>query len=392
MDASVLVVLQLAGGNDGLNTLIPAGNDHYARARPQLGIPAQPDMMLSPEFMLHPSLTGFKRLYDHGWLAAVHAVGYPKPNRSHFRSMEIWQTASDSDRAEKYGWIGRCFDHAWADAGAAIGVALTGPAPQAFASRGGQGIVTLDPGAFRAPGGMDPDEDPESGHRPSEEGDEADPAENTGGSIGGLGGQAPGMQPSTEWLRRIEHEALRSSRDMQRILATSKNFAPYPSTRLARELSMAGRLISGGMPTRIYYLSHGGYDTHVGQAAAHARRLRELGDALLAFMNDMDAAGHRTRVAVMIFSEFGRRVRENASGGTDHGAAGPVFLCGGGVPPGLHGTFPSLAPDNLARGDIPHACDFRSVYATLLERHLRVDPLAVLGRAFPLLTAAASPA
>ncbi|MBP7276488.1 MAG: DUF1501 domain-containing protein [Kiritimatiellae bacterium] len=391
-DASVLVILQLAGGNDGLNTLIPIGNDHYSRARPQLGIHAQPETMLNPEFMLHPSLIGFKQMYDRGWLSAIHAVGYPRPNRSHFRSMEIWQTASDSDRVEKYGWIGRCFDQAWANAGAAIGIALTGQSPQSFASRGGQGMVTRDPDAFRAPDGMTSDTNPESANHSAEEDDETDPSANTGGSIGGLGGQASGMKPSLDRLRRIEQEAVHYSRQMQRILAGARNAAPYPSSRLARDFSTVGRLISGRMPTRMYYLSHGGYDTHVGQAAAQARRLRELGDALLAFMNDMDASGQRARVAVMVFSEFGRRIRENASGGTDHGAAGPVFVCGGGIPPGLHGTFPSLAPEDSPQGDVPHTCDFRSIYATLLRGHLRVNPIAVLGREFPPLPTSSVPA
>jgi len=209
-----------------------------------------------------------------------------------------------------------------------------------------------------------------------------------GGSIDMLGGsarQAMSHEHPLDFLERTQLDAQVSSEQIGAILRGAAPDAVYPTSRLGRDLQTVGRLIGGGMTSRVYYVSQGGYDTHANQAGAHERLLRELGDALHAFAQDMTQQGNFERVVIMTFSEFGRRVQENANNGTDHGAAAPVFITGGAVQGGVFEKMPSLNPADLVRGDLQHAVDFRSIYATLLERHLRAPSAPVLGRRFPLL-------
>ncbi len=381
----VLVIVQLAGGNDGLNTLVPFADDHYRKARPSLAVGADKVLKFDDAMGFHPSLTGLRDLYGEGLLSVVQAVGYPNPNRSHFRSMEIWQTASDANRVERHGWIGRYFDNACGGCDATAAICLGAEAPQAFAAATPRGLVFQDPRQFRrldTPDAADPED---ALYRRMNHLD--DEGLQAGGSIGALGGSAAsdGSAP-LDFLARVAFDAEQGSARVRSIAAAAA-LQGFPATRLGRELELTARFIGGGLPSRIYYLSHGGFDTHSNQPGTHDRLLRELGDALLAFSREMKRQGEHQRVAVMVFSEFGRRVAENASRGTDHGAAAPVFLLGGGLSPGLHGRAPSLAPADLDHGDVKHATDFRSVYATLLERHLRVKSAPILGRAYPLLGA-----
>jgi uncharacterized protein (DUF1501 family) len=378
------VVLQLSGGNDGLNTVVPLGNDHYRRARPQLGLDAGNCLKIDDATGLHPALTGIKALFDHGHAAIVQAVGYPNPNRSHFRSMEIWHTATDADRVARQGWIGRYFDNACAGEDAGVGVAIGKETPQAFAARTPLGVTFQRPEQYRYFG---PDDTSELGMAESElfrrmnERDE----DRSGSSIGGLSGSARRPQHGSP-LRFLERTALDAQVTSDRIneLAGNRtNRADYPATRLGTDLRTVSRLIAGGLPTRIYYVSLGGFDTHTNQAGTHQRLLGEFGGAVAAFIRDMKEQGNLDRVLVLTFSEFGRRVKENASGGTDHGAGAPLFVFGGRVKPGVHGQAPSLEPDDLFRGDVVHRVDFRSVYATLLNRHLGADSRSILGRDFP---------
>ena len=380
-DGTILVVLQLAGGNDGLNTVIPVENDFYYNARPRLAIAKAQALHLADGVGLHPALAGVKDLFDDGRLSIIQGVGYPNPNRSHFRSMEIWQTASDADRAEQYGWLGRFFDNQCAGLDASAGVAIGNEAPQAFTARRPKGVTFASPRQFRRlKGGMDED-DEELYHRMNNL-----PDDMTGGSIGALAGghNVHREERPIDFLERTALDAQVSS-DRIRTLSQTAVRTSFPSTRVGRDLELIARLIGGGMPTRIYYVSHGGFDTHANQLASHERLLREFGDALKAFLDEMKAQGNHERVALLGFSEFGRRVAENASNGTDHGAAAPVFIAGGRFPAGLHGAMPALDPKQLDRGDLRHAIDFRSVFATLLERHLAAPSAPILGRAFPLL-------
>jgi uncharacterized protein (DUF1501 family) len=204
-----------------------------------------------------------------------------------------------------------------------------------------------------------------------------------GGSIGMLNGPGSlGKLSALDFLERTEMDAKVSQQEIAQASAKAKNSVPYPGTRLGQNFAMVSRLIAGGMPTRIYYLSQGGFDTHTQQAPAHERLLKEMGDAVAAFLADLKAHGNLGRVSLMTFSEFGRRVKENASGGTDHGAAAPLFLAGGGVKAGLLGQMPSLAPKDLFDGDVKYNTDFRSVYATILEKHLGVKSEPILKKSF----------
>jgi len=386
-DGNILVVLQLAGGNDGLNTVIPVGNDEYLKARPKIAIRDKAALLLDSKTGLHPALGGLSAAYQDGHLAVVQAVGYPNPNRSHFRSTEIWATATDENQSSTTGWIGRYFDNACQGCDAAVGIALAGQTPQAFSAMVPKGVLYQGGGwgggkkkqkeaglMLEADGSMVMEDDEGDG-----------PA---GGSIGEIGGPSnKGKMSSLDFLERTDMDAKVSQQEIAKASARAKNAVPYPGSRLGQNFAAVARLIAGGMPTRVYYLSQGGYDTHIDQAAAHERLLREMGDAVAAFLADLKAQGNLDRVSLMTFSEFGRRLKENASGGTDHGAAAPLFLAGGAVHAGLHGKMPSLAKKDLNDGDVKFNVDFRSVYATVLEKHLGVKSDSILGRNFPLLNA-----
>ena len=386
-DSTILVVLQMAGGNDGINTVVPYGNDYYHNARPRLGLSAQQVLKLNGEIGFHNALTGFKDLFDAGHLAVVQGVGYPNPNRSHFRSTEIWQTASDSDQVEKYGWLGRYFDNACPGCDPTVGVDIGGQTPQAFFAKTPTGISLANPQNYRfiSPGRFRPGQvdSLEESYEKMNEMPETAPDVNSGGTIGALASSV--QQPGGSALHFIERTALDaqiSSEKIRAITARVKNQGSYPATKLAGDLKLIAQLIAGGLPTRVYYVSQGGYDTHINQAGTQERLLKELGDAMNAFVADLKAQGNLQRVLVMTFSEFGRRVAENANGGTDHGAAAPMFVIGDKVKAGLLGRYPSLAPHDLFEGDIKYTTDFRGVYAGVLESWLRVRSLPILGRQF----------
>lgn len=372
-DAPILVVLQLAGGNDGLNTLVPFADDAYFRARPTLAI--KDPLRISDALGLHPNMTGLRGMYDDGNLAVIQGVGYPNPNRSHFRSTEIWQTASDADKTESRGWIGRYFDACCQGEDPAVGVSIGSQSPQAFAANHPKGISFAQPEQFRF--ASEKSSDPDAAEEFFRSVNEA----NDGGSIGMLQGSSPAQGETMDFLRRTALDAQMSSDKVLAITRKSRSEVAYPSSGLASSLNLVARLIAGGMPTRIYYVAQGGYDTHSNQKGSHERLLGELDAAVTAFTGDLKSQGNFERVALMTFSEFGRRVAENGSGGTDHGAAAPLFVLGGAVKPGLFGKSPSLA--DLQRGDLVHEVDFRSVYASLLQNWLRVPVEPILHRAFP---------
>ena len=386
-DGNILVVLQLAGGNDGLNTVIPLGNDEYRKSRPTIGVPEASILKLDPQTGLHPSLSGLASAFQEGHLAVVQGVGYPNPNRSHFRSTEIWATAVDSNKSSNTGWIGRYFDNACSGCDASVGIAMASQMPQALTASVPKGVL------YQGGGGGGKKKNKKSGGAKAEADgsmmmEEDDDAGQAGGSIGMLNGPGNlGKLSALDFLERTEMDAKVSQQEIAQASGKAKNSVPYPGTRLGQNFAMVSRLIAGGMPTRIYYLSLGGFDTHTQQAGAHERLLKEMGDAVAAFLSDLKAQGNLERVSLMTFSEFGRRVKENASGGTDHGAAAPMFLAGGGIKSGLLGQMPSLAPRDLFDGDVKYNTDFRSVYATVLEKHLGVKSAGILRTQFPLLGA-----
>jgi uncharacterized protein (DUF1501 family) len=381
-DATILVVLQMAGGNDGLNTVVPYANDFYHKARPRIGLKAEDVLKLNGDIGFHTALKGIKELYDGGELSVIQGVGYPNPNRSHFRSTEIWQTASDADRVEKHGWLGRYFDAACAGADPAVGVTIGSQLPEAFFAAKPKGICFNNPQNYRFMANGTATE--ESYKKLNElEMSNALPDENSGGSIGML----PAGMPMTggraiDFISRTALDAQHSSDEIRGIAARVQNQATYPNSPLAGSLKLVAKLIGGGLPTRVYYVSQGGYDTHTNQVPTQQRLLQDLGDSTKAFVEDMKAQGNLPRVLVMTFSEFGRRVSENANGGTDHGAAAPMFIVGGKVKAGLLGKYPSLAPSDLFQGDVKYNVDFRSVYGGVLENWLKTRSAPILGRQF----------
>ncbi len=387
-DSTILVVLQMAGGNDGLNTLVPYANDHYHRARRRLNLGRSNLLKLDDDVALHASMTGLKQLYDDGELGIVQGVGYPNPNRSHFRSTEIWQTASDSNKFETLGWIGRYFDHACKGADPTVGINVGRQNPQAFASRDPLGVTVQNPSTYRF---IDPirgsqkdmmaaDKSLRALNQPDEDDGSLDLV--SGDTIGGIAGKTMLQGSPLDFLERTALDAQVSSDEILKISEKARNLVNYPQSALSNSLRMVARLIGGGLSPRVFYLNQGGYDTHVNQAQTHERLLRELSGGLKAFVADLKAQGNFDRVMVMTFSEFGRRLQENASGGTDHGAGSLLFTIGKKINAGLLGEYPSLAPGDLTRGDLGHSIDFRSVYAAVLEQWLKTDSAPVLGRKF----------
>jgi uncharacterized protein (DUF1501 family) len=365
-EGRTLIVLELAGGNDGLNTVIPIESDAYRRARPTLALPKERCLSLRNGFALHPSLVGLKELYDEGEVSVVHGVGYPNPDRSHFRSMEIWHTARPDTEAgrERTGWLGRTLDLDPKARGRLPAVALRPEMPLAVA---GERIVVpalTDPRSF----GYDASD--ERGRVMRELLKGTCESKRNGNDAG---------DPLAA-VRRAAGSALRTSEEMDRLSEGYESQVTYPATRLGTSLRTVAQMLTRGLGPRVVYLGRSGFDTHAAQAGAHERLLTEVGDSILAFRRDLKKQRLEREVLVLIFSEFGRRVAENASRGTDHGAAGPVFLIGDRVKPGLFGQAPDL--NRLTRGDLQHTTDFRRVYATVIERFLGVRAHKVLGPGF----------
>ena len=354
----VLVVVQLSGGNDGLNTVIPYGDELYAKNRQLLRIPSSQVLKVDGSLGLHPSLEGLSKLLEDGHLAIVQGIGYPNPSRSHFRSMDIWQTARLAEKLPGEGWLGRAiarlkFGHEGTLPAVHFG---SGKLPLALVGR-----------AIAVPSlsGL------------------ADYRLRADASSRKLLEDLASVQRSDDTLQFLQRASLQAYTSSSRLEELARKYdtpVRYPDTGLARKLKLIAQLIDSGFGTRIFYVSLGGFDTHANQPAVHANLLRELGGAVQAFMEDLGGHGQRDRVLLMTFSEFGRRVKENGSHGTDHGAGAPMFLAGGRVSNGVIGKHPSLS--DLDRGDLKFHTDFRRVYATILEEWLGCPSREVLGGQF----------
>jgi len=370
-----LVLVQLTGGNDGLNTVVPYADDAYHAARRTLGLAPGAVLRLDERVGLHPSLAGLRRIYDAGELAVVQGVGYEDAVRSHFKSYEIWHTARSAGRASGDGWVARLVEAAWADAPGELVVHVGREAPYSVYSSTRPAVALDSPSAYRWFG--------DAGQ--SELGGCAlDPA-----GAGGTPQPAPGRDALLAKLRGVQRDARSSSARIQRAALDYRPSVEYPRNgRLGAALRDVAALIHGGLGTRVFSTAIGSFDTHANQESDHARLLAELDGALAAFQRDLAASAAGRRTLVMVFSEFGRRVAENGSRGTDHGKAGPMFLLGPAVEGGLHGAHPSLT--DLDDGDLAHTVDFRSVYATVIERWFGVPHETVLGARYetqPLLRA-----
>jgi uncharacterized protein (DUF1501 family) len=358
-DGRVLVVIQLDGGNDGINTVVPFKDEGYARNRDALALPPKRLIAVTEGIGLHPAMEGAGRMIEAGRLAIVPGVGYPNPDRSHFRSMAIWHTARfDPLDHTGPGWIGRGLD-----ARAVPGT--SGPASLYI----GAGAV---PSALRgtsAPAGSLEHIDDLTLDQPGA----AKPA---------AGDAMDNRESSDSVASFVQRAALDAYATADRLSALGRDDsnARYPSSGLAQRLRLIARLLKGGFGARVFYTLQTGYDTHGAQPGTHFQLLNELSGALEAFHADLGASGLLDRVLVLAFSEFGRRVAENGSAGTDHGTSGPVFLAGTHIQSGLIGSYPSLT--DLVDGDLKMTVDFRRVYATVLEGWLGLASKTALNGTF----------
>lgn len=369
----VLVLVQMAGGNDGLNTVIPHGEDEYYKARPGIGIPKANVLKITDALGFHPQMTGFKELYDEGLLAIVQGVGYPNPDRSHFRSMDIWHSARPDIEYTQDGWLGRALDQTLeGHAGKMRAMALgTNRLPLALtASRANVPSISNLAG-YRLDLGSGLEENRKLQRRLM--GEIADRPGDAG---------ARGAAADLDFLRKTALTAFSSADRLKEVTTSYKPAATYPQNGLGEKLKVVAQIVAGELGTRVVFVSLDGFDTHAQQAGAHQALLGELASATRAFFQDLKGHGLDDRVVLATFSEFGRRVKENGSLGTDHGAASQVFIVGPKIKAGIHGAHPSLT--DLIEGDLKFHTDFRSVYATLLTKVLEWPVEPVLKGTFPL--------
>ncbi len=353
----ILVVVQFSGGNDGLNTIVPFNNDIYYQLRPTVAIPKKEVIQLDNGLGFNPAMQALKSLYDNGEMSIINNVGYPNPDRSHFRSMDIWQTGSNSDEYLSSGWLGRYLDqnclgcdiaHHALEVDDDLSMALKGTKRSGFA--------VADPNLLK-------------------------------------------RTASNEFLKTIAHhhdheheenvaylyKTLTDTQSSADYLAekykTHRSTVNYPSSQISNKLRRVAKLITADADTKIYYVNHGGFDTHVGQKKRQAKLLKQYAEAMAAFTKDLKQNNLFEDTLVMTFSEFGRRVKQNGNHGTDHGAANNVHLIGGKLKKaGFYNEGPNLS--NLENGDLIYDIDFRKIYANILEDWLGANSNAILGKGF----------
>lgn len=354
----VVVVLQLSGGNDGLNTVIPVRNDIYYKARPLLGIRREASLLLNDETGLHPALTAFKQLYDEGNLAVVNSVGYPEPERSHFRSMDIWHTAAESSEYLTTGWIGRYLDNYCTDCHQPVGgIEADDVLSLALKGEHVKGIALKDPRRLFNAANEAFFKDVLNNH------------------------EAVHEASTSSYLYKTLAETLSSAAYIFKESKQLPTIASYPATTLGHDLKTIASLIFSDINTRVYYVSLGSFDTHAGQAARQKKLFAEMNEAVAAFVADLKINHRFQDVLLFTFSEFGRRVQQNASNGTDHGAANNMLLVSGALQQkGLINPMDGL--EDLMNGDIKFKVDFKQVYATVLHKWLGADDHRILGRAY----------
>ena len=360
----ILVVVQLSGGNDGLNTIVPYRNDLYYQHRPSLAIAAGKVLKVSDELGFHPALAPLQGLYDRGYLGVFNNVGYPNPDRSHFRSMDIWQTASP-ERYLQTGWIGRYLDANCPGCSVAdqadqaielddtLSLALKGDTIKGLAMKDPRKLYNAVHHSFI--------------HEVAQN--------NTAAGVN---------DPSLHYLYKTLAETVSSADFLYQKAGAPSSGPDYPQSDFSKKLKTVAQLIHARVPTRVYYVSMAGFDTHVNQQAQHQRLLQLYSEGITAFVEDLEKSDRMKDVLIMTFSEFGRRVAQNASGGTDHGTANNLFVLTKHLKQkGFLNNTPDLL--KLDNGDLIHQLDFRSVYATILDRWLEVEPKKILSDAYPTL-------
>jgi uncharacterized protein (DUF1501 family) len=355
----VVVVIQFSGGNDGLNTVIPVRNDIYYKQRPKLGITKDKSLIITDEVGLNPALAVFKGLYDDGSLSILNSVGYPNPDRSHFRSMDIWHSASASNEYVNTGWVGRYLDAQCKgcdkptqamELDDVLSLALKGEQSKGLAFKDPQKLYNTSNGKYF--------KDINANHQNGEE--------------------------TIDYLYKTMSETISSADYIYQQSKAHPTNEVYPATNLGKDLKTIASLIFSDINTKVYYVSLGSFDTHVNQEGQQKRLFTELNDAVKAFTDDLKKNNRFNDVLMMTFSEFGRRVTQNASGGTDHGTANNMFFISGGLKQkGILNAMPDLA--DLNEGDLKHKVDFKNVYATVLNKWLGADDKMILGNKFEYL-------
>ena len=351
-----LVVIQLSGGNDGLNTIVPYRNDQYFRLRPSLHIPANEVLAVTDELGFHPALAPLRSVFDEGKMAILNSVGYPNPDRSHFRSMEIWQTASDADEYLSTGWLGRFLDASCsAGDGAQLGIEVNDVLSPALKGERIKGLAMQNPQRL-----YDALHNKMLQHLAT-------------GKVSG--------NEQLSYLYKTLAESYSASEYLYEKYRIRKSNSEYPPTEFSRHLKTVAQLIQSGADTQVYYVSLSGFDTHVRQRPSQQRLLSIYAEGVAAFIRDLQRYDSFSDVMILTFSEFGRRVEENASGGTDHGTANNIFIMGDRL---RKSGFVNETPDltALIDGDLVYTIDFREIYATLLDKWLNIESRQVLSRSF----------
>jgi uncharacterized protein (DUF1501 family) len=347
----LLVLVELKGGNDGLNTVIPYADTQYAALRPRLAIPRDQVVQLTESAGLHPSLAPLKDLWDRHELAVVQGVGYPQPNLSHFRSIEIWDTASASDEYLEDGWLARAFALSPSPAGFAADGVVVGPnAMGPLSGRSVRAIALTNPEQFLRSARLAHDE-------------------------------GVSRNPALAHILRVEHDVAVSA---ERLHATRTLASEFPRNPFGNAASTAAQLAGNDAGIAVVRLTLGSFDTHANQLGTHANLLKQLAEGLVALRAALVELGRWNDTVIATYAEFGRRPRENQSGGTDHGTAAAHLVMGGAVKGGLYGAAPQLARLD-GTGNVAHAVDFRGYYATFLDRWWGIDSKAVLGGRHPTL-------
>jgi uncharacterized protein (DUF1501 family) len=368
----VLVLVQLTGGNDGLSMVVPYGDDAYGRARSSTRIAGDAALKIDDYRGLNPELKGLKGHYDGGRVAIVEGCGYPDPIRSHFKSYEVWHTASARGRNAGEGWVGRLADVAWAkDETPELIVHVGGTAPYSVYSLTHPPVIFQTPQSYRW---ISPESEDLAAYRKAAEEDSLRLVESRKQKT--KAGQT-GSDAAIERLRGVLADANDSSTRIRRAAVAYESGTKYPADELGESLRVVASILDARIGSRVVSVELRGFDSHNNQRAQHDGRMRVLDRALTAFLDDLKGRSIADDVMVVVFSEFGRRVQENGSRGTDHGTAGPMLVCGPNIKGGLYGKHPSLT--ELDAGDLKFTTDFRSVYATAIERWLGIDSEKVLG-------------
>lgn len=334
-----LVFIQLNGGNDGLNTFIPFDDPLYYDLRPKIAIAKDGVISTTKGMGFHPALKGFAQMQQNGDLSVIQNVGYPEPNRSHFRSQEIWQTATDSNKYINEGWLGRYLDLQCVTHTPTAGINIDSIDNLSLKGDSPNSITVKDPDRFKI----------------------KKQKEETG---------MLSENSSLDFVRKVANSVLEGSEEIQKALTQSTTESSYPKSALGKNLEWISRLIKGNLNSKVYYTSQGGYDTHDNQLVIQNNKFTELDGAIYSFYQDLKKANLLQNVTLVIFSEFGRRVKDNGNG-TDHGTAAPMFIIGGQNRGKVIGNNPNLS--DLSQGDLKYQIDFRSVYASLLKEKMAFD-------------------